>query len=154
MIRLCLPSELGCEKLVRQAISWLAPHLQLAAARIADLQTAVSEACINAVEHGNRMLSHLRVSVTLRVTETYLEVVVIDQGIVCFRPPTTPPPSIEDKLGGLAPARHMGLLLMQQLVDEADFVAAEPGRGNRVRLRIYGTHSNDRADDLHSPVMN
>jgi serine/threonine-protein kinase RsbW len=136
-IELSLPSELGYEKLVRQAINWLAPHLHLAAGRIADLQTAVSEACINAIEHGNRMLAHLRLGVTLRVTERFLEVVVADEGIVRFRPPSTPTATIEDKLAGLAPARRMGLFLMQQLVDEAHFEAAEPGHGNRVRLRIY-----------------
>jgi serine/threonine-protein kinase RsbW len=132
-----LPNELGYEKLVRQAIAWLAPQLQLTAARVADLQTAVSEACINAIEHGNRMLAHLRLGVTLHMTESYLEVVVSDAGIVRFLPPSEPAPSIEQKLAGLAPARCMGLMLMLQLVDEVDFLAAESGRGNRVRLRIY-----------------
>jgi serine/threonine-protein kinase RsbW len=136
-IELSLPSQLGYEKLVRQAISWLAPHLQLAAARVADLQTAVSEACINAIEHGNQLLSHLRLDVTFHVTDTYLEVVVADEGVVSFRAPATPPAPIEAKLAGLAPARRMGLLLMEQLVDEADFAAGEAGEGNRVRLRIY-----------------
>jgi len=136
-IELSLPSELGYEKLVRQTISWLAPHLRLAAARVADLQTAVSEACINAIEHGNQLLAHLRLHVTIRVAPTYLEVVVADEGIVRFRPPAAPAAAIEDKLAGLTPARGMGLMLMQQLVDEADFLADERGTGNGVRLRIY-----------------
>jgi serine/threonine-protein kinase RsbW len=137
MIELYLPSELGYEKLVRQAIAWLAPQLQLTAARVADLQTAVSEACINAIEHGNRMLAHLRLGVTLHMTDSYLEVVVSDEGIARFLPSSEPAPSIEAKLAGLAPARCMGLMLMLQLVDEVEFAAAEPGQGNRVRLRIY-----------------
>ena len=136
-IELSLPSELGYEKLVREIIAWLAPYLELAAARIADLQTAVSEACINAIEHGNRLLAHLRLGVTLHVTEDYLEVVVADEGAVRFSPPSAPVVSIEDMLAGLVPTRGMGLMLMRQLVDEIDFLAAEGGQGNRVRLRIY-----------------
>lgn len=136
-IELSLPSELGYEKMVRQMISRLASQLHLAAARTADLQTAASEACINAIEHGNRMLKHLRLNVTLHLTRTYLEVVVVDEGLTRLLPPSTPPASIEEKLAGLATARGMGLLLMQQLVDEADFLCSEPGKGNCVRLRIY-----------------
>src|SRR3712207_2165407 len=102
-IELSLPSELGYEKLVRQTIVWLAPHREIAGARIADLQTAVSEACINSIEHGNRLSAHLRLSVTLRVTEDFLEVVVADEGAVRFSPPAAPVASIEDMLAGLAP---------------------------------------------------
>jgi serine/threonine-protein kinase RsbW len=139
IVELHLPSELGIEKLVRQTIAALAHRLELAAARVADLQTAASEACINAIEHGNQMRAHLHLFVTLCATRSYLEVVVLDEGVVRFQPPSVPAPTIWAKLDGLAPARGMGLMLMQNLVDEASFVAAEAGRGNRVRLRIYGS---------------
>ena len=136
-IELSLPSQLGYEKLVRQTIAWLTRRGELAAARIADLQTAVSEACINAIEHGNQALASLRLNVTLRLTPEYLEVVVRDTGVKRLLPPMAPPASIEQKLAGLAPARGMGLMLMRQLVDEVDFAAEEPEQGNYVRLRIY-----------------
>jgi serine/threonine-protein kinase RsbW len=136
-IGLSLPSELGYEKIVRQTLTLLATHIRLDAARTADLQTATSEACINAIEHGNHMIADLRLTVTLRLTEKYLEVVVGDEGLSRLLLPSTPPPSIQEKLAGLGAARGMGLLLIQQLVDEADFLACEPGKGNRVRLRMY-----------------
>ena len=136
-IELALPSELGAEKRVRQTLAQVGAELQLGSARLADLQTAVSEACINAIEHGNQLRRDLRLDVTLRVAATHLEVLIRDAGIVPFHPPLTPPASIQDKLAGHAPARGMGLLLMQQLVDEVDFLAAAPGTGNCVRLRLY-----------------
>ena len=136
-IELALPSELGAEKRVRQTLAQVGAELQLGSARLADLQTAVSEACINAIEHGNQLRRDLRLDVTLRVAATHLEVLIRDAGVVPFHPPLTPPASIQDKLAGHAPARGMGLLLMQQLVDEVDFRAAAPGTGNCVRLRLY-----------------
>ncbi len=136
-IKLSLPSELGYEKLVRHTISWLANRLQLPSSRMADMQTAVSEACINAIEHGNQALSRLRVKVTLTVTAEYFEAVVADQAAAPFRPPAAPPATIQDKIAGVAPARGMGLMLIEGLVDECGFLAEEPGFGNRFRLRIY-----------------
>ncbi len=136
-IELSLPSELGYEKLVRQMVVWLAQRLEVAAATIANIQTALSEACINAIEHGNQALARLRVGVAMTVTPEYFEAIVSDAGISPFCPPEQPPASMEQKLAGLAPARGMGLMLIHQLVDEAGFLACEPGEGNRFRMRIY-----------------
>ena len=136
IIKLSLPSELGYEKLVWHLIAWSAPRLQLAASRIADLQTAICEACVNAIEHGNQAQPRLRVEVTLSITPSYIEAVIRDEGVVKFCPSTVPAASIEQKLAGLAPARGMGLLLIAQLVDEAAFVENEVGCGNCFRMRI------------------
>lgn len=136
-IKLSLPSELGYEKLVWNLIAWSAPRLQLAASRIADLQTAICEACINAIEHGNQAQPQLRVEVTLSIAPSYIEAVVRDEGVVKFRPSNVPTASIEQKLAGLAPARGMGLLLIAQLVDEATFVENEASDGNCFRMRIH-----------------
>ncbi len=133
---LSLPSELGYEKLVRHTVAWLGSQLHFDAARIADLQTALSEACINAIEHGNRRQPGRRVGVAFSVTSTHLEAVVADEGICRYRPSETCA-SIEQKLAGLAPERGMGLMLIGNLVDEAGFLPARRGRGNRYRMRMY-----------------
>ena len=137
MIDLMLPNELGYAKVVWQLIGWLAPRLPLAASRVADLQTAVSEACINAIEHGNQLVPSSRIHVRLIMTPAYIEAVVRDEGIVRFQPVKTQPASIEQKVAGLAQPRGMGLLLMQQLADECEVIAGGPGDGNRCRLRVY-----------------
>ena len=48
--------------------------------RIEDLKTAVAEACINAIEHGNRLNEKLSVGVVLSAGADSLEVKVIDDG--------------------------------------------------------------------------
>ena len=48
--------------------------------RVEDLKTAVAEACINAIEHGNRLNEKLNVGVVLSVNADTLEVKVIDDG--------------------------------------------------------------------------
>ena len=131
------PSELGFEKLARHALAWLGPRLGLAGARVADLQTAVSEACINAIEHGNDGRPACRVSVTFSYSSEHLDAVIRDEGVRPYLAPTFPPASIEQKIAGVAAPRGMGLSLITQLVDEAEFLPAEPGGGNDCRLRMY-----------------
>jgi hypothetical protein len=48
--------------------------------RIDDLKTAVAEACINAIEHGNRLNEKLSVGVTLSAGTDQLEIKVMDDG--------------------------------------------------------------------------
>ena len=133
---LSLPSTPGSEKLARHTVAWVGLRLDLTVERIADLQTAVSEAFINAVEHGNQGNEHRRVQVIFSITPEHLEVEVSDEGVRRFEQPVAPPATIEEKLAGLAPLRGMGLMLIRQLVDEAEFGTGEDGVGNRVRLRM------------------
>ena len=137
---LLIPNELGYEKLVRQTLAWLLPRLGFEAARVADVQTAVSEACINAIEHGNDGLPDRRVRITLGYTQDQFYAVIADEGVrpcdVCDVAPAT----ITQKIAGLAPARGMGLMLIRALVDEVRMLPPEPGQGNRCWLRVYRPH--------------
>ena len=134
---LSLPSELGVEKLVRDALARLLLRWGLEATRVADFQTAVSEACINAIEHGNRGQVGTRLQVTLLLSPDHVDAVVADDAIIGFPEPEPLPPPIKQKLAGVALARRMGLFLIRQLVDEAGFLPRASGVGNRFRLRIY-----------------
>jgi serine/threonine-protein kinase RsbW len=138
---LSMPGQLGCEKLVRHMIGWLGPRLNFSSARVADIQTAVSEACINAIEHGNQGRAQLRVTVIFTITHNHLEAVILDAGITQYRPSTMPPASIHDKIADRASARGMGLMLIGALADEAEFLAPVPGQGNRFRIRFSRVHS-------------
>ena len=133
---LSLPSQLGSEKLVRHLLTWLLPQVELAPARSADLQTAVSEACINAIEHGNQGRPGCRVQVEVRMTPSYVEAVVTDEGRCCAQRPTRAA-TMTEKVAGEAPPRGMGLLLIEQLVDESAFVPVRPECGTQMRLRQY-----------------
>ena len=138
---LLIPNELGYEKLVRQTLAWLLPRLGFGAARIADVQTAVSEACINAIEHGNDGLPDCRVRVTLGYDQEQFYALIADEGVRRCDISDAPAPTITQKIAGLAPARGMGLLMMRALVDEVDILPPEAGQGNRCWLRVHRPHT-------------
>ena len=50
-----LPSRLGFEKIAMGTAASMAKLMGFSEDRIQDLKTAVAEACINAIEHGNQM---------------------------------------------------------------------------------------------------
>ena len=101
--------------------------------RIEDLKTAVSEACINAIEHGNSLNSSLTVGVVLSTNDDQLEVKVIDDGAGINADPVAP--DIDRKMHGEEDPRGMGMFLIQALVDEADWHKGPPGK-SFVRLVI------------------
>jgi serine/threonine-protein kinase RsbW len=105
--------------------------------RIEDLKTAVAEACINAIEHGNRLNEKLSVGVVLSASADSLEVKVIDDGKGLKNPPgKVIKPDIDRKMHGEEDPRGMGMFLMQALVDEAEWVAGSEGKSSYVRLVI------------------
>lgn len=131
-LELSIPSELGYEKIAREAVAAFARRLGFDRERIEDLKTALGEACINAIEHGNQRGADLRVDVSCTVSNDALAVEICDMGVKQFQG-CDAPASIDSKLGGAAPLRGMGLMLIRGLVDEAEFVEGSGG-GNRFRL--------------------
>src|ERR1035441_4416909 len=102
--------------------------------RIEDLKTAVAEACINAIEHGNRLNEKLSVGVVLRADNDALEVKVIDDGRGIKIQPAKP--DIDRKMHGEEDPRGMGMFLIQALVDAAEWVPGADGKSSYVRLVI------------------
>jgi serine/threonine-protein kinase RsbW len=129
-----LPSRLGFEKVAMSTASAVAKLMGFREDRIEDLKTAVAEACINAIEHGNRLNEKLSVGVVLSAREDALEVKVIDDGKGMRSRPIKP--DIDRKMHGEEDPRGMGMFLIQALVDEAEWVAGSDGRSSYVRLVI------------------
>ena len=75
-----LPSQLGYEKVAMSTAAAVAKLMGFREDRVEDLKTAVAEACINAIEHGNRLNENLSVGVVLSAGVDALEVKVIDDG--------------------------------------------------------------------------
>jgi serine/threonine-protein kinase RsbW len=138
-MELILPNELGYEVIARDAVAAFARRLGLSAAQIDDLKTALCEACINAIEHGNSLKPDLRVQIICSFDNDRLVIEVCDQGVCRFMPKGEPL-SIVEKLAGLGPLRGMGLMLISQLCDEAGFVAHEEV-GNCFRLAFQRHHA-------------
>lgn len=129
-----LPSRLGFEKVAMSTAASVAKLMGFREERIEDLKTAVAEACINAIEHGNRLNEKLSVGVVLSAVEDALEIRVMDDGKGIKAHPHKP--DIDRKMHGEEDPRGMGMFLIQALVDEAEWVMGTNGRGSYVRLVI------------------
>jgi serine/threonine-protein kinase RsbW len=132
-----LPSRMGFEKVAMSTAASVAKLMGFREDRIEDLKTAVAEACINAIEHGNRQNEKLSVGVVLSVGADSLEVKVIDDGKGMNRKPgLVSKPDIDRKMHGDEGPRGMGMFLIQALVDEAEWVVGADGNSSYVRLVI------------------
>jgi serine/threonine-protein kinase RsbW len=133
-VEIRLPSRLGFEKIAMGTAASVAKLMGFPEARIQDLKTAVAEACINAIEHGNHMDESLSIGVILSATDDSLEVKVIDEGGGVSERPHSP--DIDRKMHGEEEARGMGMFLIEALVDEAEWVKGSKGNNSYVRLVI------------------
>jgi anti-sigma regulatory factor (Ser/Thr protein kinase) len=111
-----LPSEPGNERQAMQRVAAAVRALDLEPSRLEKLKTAVAEATMNAIEHGNQNRAELPVSIRAEADGTDLTVFITDQG--GERPmPMAETPDIEAKLAGLQKPRGWGLFLIQNMVD-------------------------------------
>ncbi len=133
-VEIRLPSRLGYEKVAMGTAASVAKLMGFPEARIEDLKTAVAEACINAIEHGNQLNEKLSVGVILSSSDESLEVKVMDNGGGMQREPAKP--DIDSKISGEEDPRGIGIFLIQGLVDEAEWVKGSHGKGSYVRLVI------------------
>ena len=81
------------------------------------LKTAVGEATMNAMEHGNRYQADLPVHITVLATGDLLQVRIVDHG-GDRAVPTPDAPDLDAKLAGLQSPRGWGLFLIKNMVDE------------------------------------
>ena len=112
-----VPSAPGNE---RQAIGRLAEvvgDLHLPPQRLEDLKTAVGEATMNAMEHGNHYQPDLPVIIQVAAAPDAVSVRITDEG-GHFELPEAQVPNLEAKLDGLQSPRGWGLFLIEHLVDE------------------------------------
>ncbi len=138
-IELRLPSRLGYEKVAMNTAASVARLMGFAEERVEDLKTAVAEACINAMEHGNKLDDSLTVGVVLSMSVDSLEVKVTDTGD--GPQGKTQAPDIDKKMHGEEDARGMGMFLIQALVDEAEWVSSPPA-GSYARMVIHLRRTN------------
>jgi serine/threonine-protein kinase RsbW len=127
-VKLYLPSVLGYEKIARGAAEALAEQMEFPPERIEDLKTAVAEACMNAMEHGNSLDRAFNVTVVMTITPDKLEVSVTDIGQQAI-PEILPEPGSNDMRG-------WGMFFIKNLVDEMEITRLPEG-GNQVRMALY-----------------
>lgn len=143
-----LPSRLGFEKVAMSTAATVAELMGFSEERIEDLKTAVAEACINAIEHGNRLDASQTILVILSIGESTLEVKVVDHGSGAGKT-SVQRPNVDRKISGEEEARGMGMFLIQSLVDEAEWVSDKRG-GSYARLAIHLDREKGVTDDASS----
>ena len=115
-----LPSALGNEREAMERVGAAAANLGLAPARLNRLKTAVAEATMNAMEHGNEYRDDQPVSIVVRREASSVRVTITDHGShgAAGEPGGAESPDLEAKLAGRQTPRGWGLFLIAKMVDE------------------------------------
>ena len=107
----------GNERGVSERVAAVVSELGLPAKRVDAVRTAVAEATMNAMEHGNEYRPDLSVEIEVATTARELTVQVTDHG-GHMELEAREAPDIQAKLAGEQSPRGWGLLLIEHMVDE------------------------------------
>ena len=117
LAELSVPSEPGNERRAMEQVAGTVEGLGLPDRILERLKTAVAEATMNAMEHGNRYRAEAPVFIEVAASDADLSVRITDEG---SGPPAFDPetPDLAAKLDGAQTPRGWGLFLIKSMVDE------------------------------------
>ena len=118
LVEFTLPREPGNERLAMEKVAGAIEELRLSEQHLERLKTAVGEATMNAMEHGNKYRSEVPVEVQVEVADRDLMVRITDSGSGPSPAKAGDVPDLEAKLGGSQSARGWGMFLIEKMVDE------------------------------------
>jgi anti-sigma regulatory factor (Ser/Thr protein kinase) len=132
-----LSSEPGNERLAMLQVAEAVASFDLPPARLERLKTAVAEATMNAMEHGNQYRPDLPVAIEVAVTAAEVVVRITDHG--GGRPiGEREAPDLDAKLAGTQSPRGWGLFLIKNMVDEMNIIADEAHHTVELIMRLAG----------------
>ena len=116
-----LPSEPGNERLALARVAESVADLGLSDSRLEKLKTAVAEATMNAIEHGNKNRAEIPVEVEVTQNGDEIIVAISDQGgDSAVGGGAAEEPDLLKKLDGGQSPRGWGLFLIRNMVDAMD----------------------------------
>jgi serine/threonine-protein kinase RsbW len=115
-----LPSEPGNERLALARVEESVRGLGLPDSRLEKLKTAVAEATMNAIEHGNKNRAEIPVEVEVTQDGDEIIVAISDQGGAPEKSGPSEEPDLLKKLDGGQSPRGWGLFLIRNMVDAMD----------------------------------
>ncbi len=118
-VEVSLPNQVGYERIAMACSASYARIVGFTAERIEDLKSAVAEACINAMQHGNKNRPDAKVVVRMNFSEDTFSVSVMDQGNGIPEVPEYP--GIVRVIENQEPTRGLGTFLIQRLMDSVKF---------------------------------
>ncbi|HET6909475.1 MAG TPA: ATP-binding protein [Mycobacteriales bacterium] len=141
LVAFTVSSEPGNERLALARVAEAVAGSGLAPDQLERLKTAVAEATMNAIEHGNHNNAALDVDITVIDAGDSVSVLIVDQGGAHAATGDTAVelPDLDKKLAGLQSPRGWGLFLIQNMVDEMDVFT--DGDKHTVRLSMHTTSS-------------
>jgi anti-sigma regulatory factor (Ser/Thr protein kinase) len=112
-----LPSEPGNERMAMERVAEALSEVEIGGENLERLKTAVAEATMNAMEHGNKYRAESPVLIEVSASDTQLSVKITDEG---SGPPAfhAETPDLEAKLEGMQTPRGWGLFLIKSMVDD------------------------------------
>ena len=147
VVELRIPSELGYEKIAREAVATVARRMDFDEQKIEDIKTAISEACTNAIRYGSGADARMKVVVLLTADDDRLDILIKDPGASGTPPADIHIPDINGMVQGTERLGGMGLYIIRELVDEAGFVeSGDADEGNQFRMVIYRMSDDDAED--------
>lgn len=128
-----LTSQPGNERQAIEKVEASIKPLNISTLRLEKLKTAVAEATMNAMEHGNKYQADVPVVIEVLKSPTAIAVRISDegggQGV-----PQADLPDLEAKLAGEQSPRGWGLFLIQNMVDE--LIVSDEGARHTIELII------------------
>ena len=128
-----LPGQSGADRLARDYVATAVQPLNLSPADLERLKTAVAEAVLNAIEHGNRYRSELSVSIRLRVSDKVVAVQITDHGDAPI--PDSETPDLTTKVSEQESFRGWGFFLIERMMDDVQITGE--GTHHRIELFLY-----------------
>jgi anti-sigma regulatory factor (Ser/Thr protein kinase) len=132
-----VPSEPGNERLAMETVAQAVRDLNIRGENLERLKTAVAEATMNAMEHGNKYRAEVPVLIEVSASDTQLSVKITDEG---SGPPAfhAETPDLEAKLQGMQTPRGWGLFLIKNMVDEMEVTGDEHHHTVELILQLEG----------------
>jgi anti-sigma regulatory factor (Ser/Thr protein kinase) len=137
-----VPSAEGNERAAMERVAEVIGDLGLSEARLDRLKTAVAEATMNAMEHGNQYREDLPVAIQVLRSDDLLRVLITDHG-GGEQIPDAEKPDLEAKLAGDQKPRGWGLFLIERMVDEMQVVSDEVHHTVELGLHLRGDDDGD-----------
>jgi serine/threonine-protein kinase RsbW len=120
-----VPSEPGNERLAMETVAEAVRALDVTGENLERIKTAVAEASMNAMEHGNKYDAEKLVEIQVLVVGRDLMVRITDQGSGPPPPRDGDAPDLVAKLEGMQTPRGWGLFLIKSMVDEMNVTGDE-----------------------------
>jgi serine phosphatase RsbU (regulator of sigma subunit)/anti-sigma regulatory factor (Ser/Thr protein kinase) len=135
-----ISSQPGNERLAIIQVEETIQDLNLTKDQMERLKTAVGEAAMNAMEHGNKFQAEIPVSIRILDSSQAITVQITDQGGGTPIPETNEP-DLEAKLAGTQSPRGWGLFLIKNMVDEMNVTTDGTHHTIELVMRLKGEHN-------------